>query len=61
YNQFRDVVRQYRVLSMFIRAGKYEADGPLRNGELCVTCPTRPSPGENLPPNWQDDPLKYAY
>ncbi|KIO20783.1 hypothetical protein M407DRAFT_29579 [Tulasnella calospora MUT 4182] len=61
YNQFRDVVRQYRVLCMFIRAGKYSNEGPLVDGELCVPCPACPSPGENLPPNWQDDPLKQLH
>ncbi|KAG8929550.1 hypothetical protein FRC01_004157 [Tulasnella sp. 417] len=61
YNQFRDVVRQYRVLLMLIRAGKSDGNDPLRRGELCVTCPACPAPGENLPPNWQDDPLKQLH
>ncbi|KIO27204.1 hypothetical protein M407DRAFT_73495, partial [Tulasnella calospora MUT 4182] len=51
----------YHVLSMFIQAGKYDGETPLRNGELCVRCPACPSPGENLPPNWRDDPLKCAH
>ncbi|KAG9011401.1 hypothetical protein FRB90_007326, partial [Tulasnella sp. 427] len=44
-----------------MRAGRMNADAPLRDGELCVTCPACPSPGENLPPNWQDDPLKQLH
>ncbi|KIO15332.1 hypothetical protein M407DRAFT_87168 [Tulasnella calospora MUT 4182] len=58
YDQFRHVVRQFRVLSMLMRAGRTNTDTPLAPGELCVQCPACPYPGVNLPENWDKDPLK---
>lgn len=58
YDQLREVTRQFRALTMFMRAGREEATTPLANGELCVLCPACPQPGMNLRPNWEEDPLK---
>ncbi|KIO27515.1 hypothetical protein M407DRAFT_73076 [Tulasnella calospora MUT 4182] len=58
YDQFRLAVRQYRILCMHMRAGRADAALPLADGELCIKCPACPRPGENLPKNWDKDPMK---
>ncbi|KAG9031330.1 hypothetical protein FS837_003010, partial [Tulasnella sp. UAMH 9824] len=61
YDQFRIAVRQYRILTMYMRAGKDGCLAPLQNGELCVKCPACPEPGVNLPPNWDLDRMKQLH
>ncbi|KIO19636.1 hypothetical protein M407DRAFT_30707 [Tulasnella calospora MUT 4182] len=61
YDQLRECGRQHRGLSSHIRAGRNDATIPLKNGELCVTCPACPQPGVNLPANWEQDPLKQLH
>ncbi|KIO19407.1 hypothetical protein M407DRAFT_82839, partial [Tulasnella calospora MUT 4182] len=58
YDQFRLGSREHRGLVTHMRVGRPDATAPLRHGELCVSCPTCPNPGVNLPPNWERDPLK---
>ncbi|KIO33174.1 hypothetical protein M407DRAFT_18033 [Tulasnella calospora MUT 4182] len=61
YNQFRLAVRQYRVLAMYMRAGKPNGSTPVQKGELCVKCPACPEPGVNLPRNWDLDRMKQLH
>lgn len=43
-----------------MRAGRAQTTLPLTDGELCIKCPACPHPGENLPRDWNNDPMKYA-
>ncbi|KIO18474.1 hypothetical protein M407DRAFT_31873 [Tulasnella calospora MUT 4182] len=61
YEQLRIIVRIFRVLTMHMRAGRFDASVPLKPGELCVECPACPQPGLNLPQNWELDPLKQLH
>ncbi|KAG9041944.1 hypothetical protein FS837_011550 [Tulasnella sp. UAMH 9824] len=61
YDQFRIAVRQYRILTMYMRAGKDDGLAPLQKGELCVKCPACPEPGVNLPSNWDLDRMKQLH
>lgn len=51
---------------MLKRAGRsYESGGvrDIADGGLCVRCPACPTPGVNLPPNWDmvTPDLRYVY
>ncbi|KAG8923187.1 hypothetical protein FRC01_013102, partial [Tulasnella sp. 417] len=61
YEQLRLIVRIFRVLTMHMRAGRFDPSVPLKPGELCVECPACPQPGVNLPRNWELDPLKQLH
>ncbi|KAG8902995.1 hypothetical protein FRC01_009382, partial [Tulasnella sp. 417] len=57
YKQLRVNTREVRILAAHMRAGRFEMTSPMKNGELCVGCPSCPRPGVNLPENWEKDPL----
>lgn len=48
------------MLRLLQRSGKLSEKG-LEDGELAVICPSCPRPGVNIPINWKDDPLRYAF
>ncbi|KIO19113.1 hypothetical protein M407DRAFT_47710, partial [Tulasnella calospora MUT 4182] len=61
YDQLRGGSRQFRGLDMRMRAGIPDATAPLADGVLCIRCPACPQPGVNLPPNWEQDPLRQLH
>ncbi|KAF8976702.1 hypothetical protein BDQ17DRAFT_1454822 [Cyathus striatus] len=64
YNEFRHVVRMWRVLFMCKRGGRGQfTEGIMgtNNGELTVECPACPHPNKNLPDNWENTDLSLRF
>ncbi|KAJ7429914.1 hypothetical protein B0H11DRAFT_2166673 [Mycena galericulata] len=61
---FMRMVRQWRNIKMFKRAGRGHAASGIEgtaDGELALLCPACPQPGINLPEGWRDEPEETAF
>lgn len=59
YSAFLRMIREWRNLKLFKRAGKgHDPDGleSVDEGECVVMCPACPQPGKNLPDDWENAP-----
>lgn len=65
-NRYKELLRMSRVWRWMKKlkwAGfvhnQQRSDQP-KDGQLSIFCPACPQPGINIPPNWKDDPKRYA-
>ena len=63
-DRYRELMRashMWRDLMAQVNSGLgHETQAELQPGSLAIFCPACPQPGVNLPPEWVNDPKRYA-